>query len=270
MCTSNLLLNCQKTQIIIEPLLNGTTSAKKVFRSLTIYKQQLIMVKLFNTQAYLGSQLTSSSYQRFLYGFRNEIAIIHLDSTLRCLRRACRFLIRSFLGSKDNLKGKRCEVFFVNENPEYNALIRHTARRLNQNYSNDKWVGGLLTNWEHIQVVFEDFKTVSAKLISVKTKTNNDLFLLKSLPRFKKWVKNFEGLVSNQRPDCLIALNGNFNSIAIKEASCLGIPIIALIDSNISKDLQKAIGYPIPGNTASLELVYVLCNSLVKSVESVS
>ena len=277
---NNIFLSNTKTPEEIASLDNDfvfqPVKMKQSFNRIQGHKQQLLMTKLFKTQAYLGNQFTSSAYQQFVYGFRKKMAIIHLDSTLRCLRRACRFLTRCMLASKsqnNQQKSKRCELFFVNENPEYNTLVKYTAKELNQNYSNDKWVGGLLTNWDHIQVVYEEFQNVCFNLKESSTQNavqNSDLFLLQTLPRFQKWKQNFEGLISTNRPDCMISLNGNQNSIAIKEANCLGIPIIALIDSNISKDLQKAVGYPIPGNVESMELVYIICNSVVKSVKCAS
>jgi ribosomal protein S2 len=67
-------------------------------------------------------------------------------------------------------------------------------------------------------------------------------------------------------PDCLVILNANKNSMAILEANQLQIPIVSLVDSNISNRLQKLITYPIPVNDDSIQFVYLFCNLITKTV----
>lgn len=111
-----------------------------------IPRQVLIMHKLIHTQAHLGSILAvTSHYQPFLYGFRNKLAIIHLDTTLRYLRRAC-----AFLHHINNQPLQRARFLLVNTNTHFNKLIKQTALYSNHTFINTPWIGGLLTNSSHI------------------------------------------------------------------------------------------------------------------------
>ena len=118
-------------------------------------RKQLIMQKLINTRAHLGFRTAYSDFQPYLYGFRNEMAIINLDITLTCIRRACN-AIDLIMRSKGNL-------LIVNTNMEYNKLVRQTAKQTNQSYINYKWIGGLLTNWSHMQNVQQHFQDFASK-----------------------------------------------------------------------------------------------------------
>nr|YP_010736356.1 ribosomal protein S2 [Zygnema circumcarinatum]QKQ14684.1 ribosomal protein S2 [Zygnema circumcarinatum]WEL36329.1 ribosomal protein S2 [Zygnema circumcarinatum] len=329
----------------------------------------LIMQKLLNTSAHLGYRTAQSNYQPYLYGFRNEIAILDLDKTLVCLRRACS-VIELIIRSKGH-------ILLVNTNVEYNNIVQETAIQTRQSYINHKWIGGLLTNWNHMQNVQGHFKlfagesvsrlhlnetlyekaalkpllgafartsastthTTSSKVFafqaparvtritpnhptetrrSVKqanegsagseltsftvkqanavsaarasslvsplggmlvsksnessaiqynnSKNIGSQMLLKVAPRFKKMQKCFEGIVAQDLPDCVIVFNANLNFSAIKEAKRLQIPIIALVDSNVSNQLHNMISFPIPANADCLPFIYLFCNCIFKTI----
>jgi ribosomal protein S2 len=167
-----------------------------------------------------GAVLDDSSLtpHPYVYGYRSELGlyqamsgrkhpIIDLTQTIRCLRRACRF-VHGVL-----LNGGHC--LFVNSNPDYTAVVKQTSLLLGQKYINTKWIGGLL---------------------------------------------------SRERVDCIIVVNANRTSTAIEEAFRLGIPIIAVVDSTVSKHIQRQISYPIPANVESVHFVYILCNCILKGV----
>nr|YP_009755780.1 ribosomal protein S2 [Gonatozygon brebissonii]QIQ23058.1 ribosomal protein S2 [Gonatozygon brebissonii] len=231
------------------------------------------------------------------------MAIIDLEKTLICLRRACN-LIDLIIRSKGHF-------LFVNTNPEYNKIVQQTAISANQSFLNHKWIGGFLTNWNHMQNVqkhFQDFSTDSlynsnlnqlnnsggftnlrdlgynnnkvdsAKQMTVETSLSNSftkvMNVLLKQPRFKKMQKSFEGCFSKEnrdralRPDCIIILNAKKNSTAILEASLLQIPIISVVDSNTPSKLHKLISYPIPANTDSIEFIHLICNCFLKTILS--
>jgi ribosomal protein S2 len=293
----------------------------------------LIMQKLLKAKAHFGSSFASSDTQHYIYGFRNNIAIIDLEKTLISLRRACN-IIELIIRSKGH-------VLFVNSDPDYNKIVKQTAILSNQSFINHKWIGGFLTNWIHMQNVQEHFahfarasaarltnyarsrsepkvalarsrsepKVASgsrlrskatgagasrgflsaganevsgfAKATSIARSARplrafgdaSDLLLKQ--PRFKKMQRCFEGVPANApsglrafRPDCVIIFNANKNPTAIHEASLLQIPIISLVDSNISNQLHSLITYPIPVNTASIELIYLVANCFLKTILS--
>jgi ribosomal protein S2 len=109
----------------------------------------LIMQKFLEAKAHMGNCSTYSDTQPYIYGFRNNIAIIDLEKTLICLRRACN-VIDLIIRSKGHL-------LFVNTNSEYNKIVKETAMRTNQSFINHKWIGGFLTNWNHMQNVQQHF-----------------------------------------------------------------------------------------------------------------
>jgi ribosomal protein S2 len=200
----------------------------------------LIMQKLLDAKAHLGFCSSYSDTQPYIYGFRNKIAIIDLEKTLICLRRACN-VIDLIIRSKGHL-------LFVNTNPEYNNIVKQTAMRANQSFINHKWIGGFLTNWNHMQNVQQHFASHLAPLSTLRA----------SGPAARPSLTSV--------PDCVIIFNANQNSIAIHEASLLQIPIISLVDSNISNKLHSLITYPIPANHDSVRLIYIVCNCFLKTI----
>lgn len=118
----------------------------------------LIMQQLLNTSAHLGYRTAFSNYQPYLYGFRNGIAIIDLDKTLVCLRRACN-VIELIVRSNGH-------ILFVNTNVQYNNIVQQIATKTGHSYINHKWIGGLLTNWNHMQKVQRHFKHFAGDRVS--------------------------------------------------------------------------------------------------------
>nr|YP_010890614.1 ribosomal protein S2 [Lycopodium japonicum]WJK71473.1 ribosomal protein S2 [Lycopodium japonicum] len=220
------------------------------------YHSSLVLQKLLSTNAYLGHRIPTSDFQGYLYGFRNEMAIIDLEKTLICSQKACK-LVASIIRSKES------HLLLVNiNNPVYNKIIQQTAKRTNQSYINDKWIGGVLTNWEHMEDVQQHFQDLSEDP-EFQDAFTSSLF---SLPRFRKMQNCFEGIMTHCIPNCLVIMNANLNSMAILEADKLQIPIISLVDSNIPNRLHELITYPIPVNDDSIQFVYLFCNLITETV----
>uniref|UniRef100_UPI0030FE687C ribosomal protein S2 n=1 Tax=Cyathodium cavernarum TaxID=351593 RepID=UPI0030FE687C len=215
----------------------------------------LVLQKLLSTNAYLGHRIPTSDFQGYLYGFRNEMAIIDSEKTLIGLRRACN-LIGSIISAKGHL-------FLVNTNPEYDKMVQQMAKQTNQSYINHKWIGGFLTNWKHMKNVKKHFQDFYAhpNLKDASTSLPFDYS-----PRLKKMQKCFGGIMTHNIPDCLVIINANQNSMAILEANQLQIPIVALVDSNIPNRLHKSITYPVPVNDDSIKFVYLFRNLITKTV----
>jgi small subunit ribosomal protein S2 len=271
-----------------------------------LHSQLRVMLKLLKTNAHWGYRRPFSDFQPYLYGFRNDMAIIDLEKTLIGMRRACNvieFLMRS-----------NGHLLFVNTNSEYNRLIQLTAKLTGQSYVNHKWIGGLLTNWNHMQHVQEHFQAFAENFGPLSGRGDalssnflnhpgselaqggveqgrvrstpeeqataeahqHQALLSKQVdaasasllgPRFHKMQKRFEGLVAREEiPDCLILFNSTHTSIAIKEARLLQIPIIAFVDANVPNQVKNLITYPIPANEASLPLLYLFCNCIIKTI----
>nr|YP_001315128.1 ribosomal protein S2 [Chlorokybus atmophyticus]ABO15120.1 ribosomal protein S2 [Chlorokybus atmophyticus] len=154
-------------------------------------------------------------------------------------------------------------ILFFNTNPEYNKIVRLAAKLTDQSYLNNKWLGGLLTNWKEINLslgLFQKFEDLYKSFLIRKNI---------SFSRYKKMKKSFEGISPlKKRPNLIIFLNPNQNEIPIREAFNLNIPIIALVDSNTPPRLLSQITYPIPGAQTSLPFIYFFLNLVVKTIQS--
>lgn len=263
----------------------------------------LILKKLQQTNTHLGliigaknskwSRFRAQRLQSYVFGFRASQPIIDLDKTIISLRRACN-VIQLIIRSNGHL-------LLVNTNPSYNKIIQQTANITNQSYINHKWIGGFLTNWNHMQNVQKQFYAatrfskywknpqqgnISGKLDEPKAfnksgkKSNQssalvlqflESSLLTQAPRYKKMQKCFEGSVKTSnwtasKPDCVIIFNATQNSTAIYEAHLNQIPIISIVDSNVPSVLYNKITYPVPANYDSVQFVYLFCNCILKII----
>jgi len=133
---------------------------------LTQLHKSIIIHKLMNTRSHLGStqKVVYSYFQSYLYGFRNEMNIIHLEITLICLKRAC-YVIENIVNSKGH-------ILFINTNPEYNEMVKYTSLLSKQSVVNHKWTGGLLTNWNHMQYILSHFQSILNQFVLPETKSS--------------------------------------------------------------------------------------------------
>jgi len=198
----------------------------------------LVLQKLLSTNAHLGRRVAAHHSEVYIYGFRNEIAILNLDKTLICLRNACHFI-----GSLIREKGL---LLFVNTNSLFDDIVEQMVTKIDRSCINDyQWrIGGFLTN------------SSSMHLFPIPRKIR--------LSRSRNRKINFFG-GSGQQPDCVVIMNADRESSVILEADRLQIPIVSLVDSNIPLGLYRGITYPIPAND-SIQFVYLFCNLITKTV----
>ena len=159
---------------------------------------------------------------------------------------------------------KKGSLLIVNTNPEYAYLIENFCRSTHLKdfpvyYCNQKWVGGLLTNWKNV------YKSISTFMEFSKRFENFIFHNNINFPRYKKMYQSFEGLKKQKttkqgiqmhplnRPDLIFLINPNENRHVVEEALSLKIPVIAITDSNTN---LSGISYPIPGNPRSIEFVH--------------
>ena len=386
----------------------------------------LILKKLQQGNTHLGarahsgtknskwSRFSAQRAQSYIFGFRASKPIIDLEKTVISLRRVCN-VIQLIIRSNGHL-------LLINTNPKYNKIIQQTAKRTNQSYINHKWIGGFLTNWNHMQNVQKQFhaalrfskgtlawgssdklgplgsfarrvpesgalkkkereaqserlpsqfqkdlgssprppgetglSTLSA-FDNIDQKSQQGVLALAeeasasivsrfgvlsqsyqntaeglscslrepcllpsdpvgmkgaegltgsrggasalhkdpgapkgsfgggsnpmgAFPRYKKMQKCFEGTVSRETkvssalranssaPDCVVIFNaGSEGLAAIYEAHSNQIPIISVVDSNISNELYNLVTYPIPANCDSVQFIYLFCNCILKTI----
>jgi len=193
----------------------------------------------------------------YIFGVRNNIHIIDLQQTVPMLHAALQSLRAVAAG------GGR--VLFVGTKRQASSIVAEAAGRCGQYYVNHRWLGGMLTNWKTVSNSIRRLRQVEEQLSSEEATsllTKKELLTLTRekdrLERALGGIKEMGGL-----PDILFVVDTNKEDIAVAEARKLGIPIIAVIDSNSN---PEGITYPIPGNDDSLRAINLYCDLAVESV----
>lgn len=195
----------------------------------------------------------------YIYGSRNNIHIIDLTQTAILMNESMRIL-------KELVK-KRGKVLFVCTKKQGAESVKKLAEDNNQFYVTHKWLGGMLTNWKTVSQSIKKIKSIESKLGDENSKLlkKEQVVLNKTL---KKLNDNLEGIKTmGGIPDLLFVVDTLKESLAINEAKSLGIPVMAIIDTNSNPDV---IDYPIPGNDDSIKAIQLYCqiiNDTLKDVE---
>lgn len=186
----------------------------------------------------------------FLFGERNGVHIVDLDQTLPRFHGALDFLRETVAQG-----GK---VLFVATKRQAQLPISEQAERSEQYYVNRRWLGGMLTNFKTVKKSIERFKEL-LELVADEEKSGE--LSKKELSRVNRWIekyrKSLDGIREMSRlPDAMFVIDVKREAIAVKEAHRLGIPIVAIVDSNCDPNL---IDYVIPGNDDSLRAIQLYC-----------
>jgi small subunit ribosomal protein S2 len=193
--------------------------------------------------------------QPFLFGVRNGIHIIDLEQTVPMLHRALE-AVRGVVAS-----GGR--VLFVGTKRQAAELIAAAAKRCGQYYVNHRWLGGMLTNFRTISQSIKRLRELEERIVSDQSViTKKELLTLTrerdKLERALGGIKEMGGL-----PDLIFIIDTNKEAIAVQEATKLGIPVVAVIDSNSD---PAGVTYPIPGNDDALRAITTYCDLVSSAV----
>ncbi|MDP6346453.1 MAG: 30S ribosomal protein S2, partial [Alphaproteobacteria bacterium] len=191
----------------------------------------------------------------FIYGSRNNIHIMDLRETVPMLQRA-------LLKVRDEVaNGGR--VLFVGTKRQASAALTDAAKACGQYYVNHRWLGGMLTNWKTISNSIRRLRDLEEQLSEEESGlTKKELLRLTrerdKLERALGGIKEMGGL-----PSVMFVIDTNKEEIAILEARKLGIPVIAVVDSNCDPDL---IDFPIPGNDDAGRAIALYLDLISRSV----
>ncbi|MBW2543084.1 MAG: 30S ribosomal protein S2 [Deltaproteobacteria bacterium] len=191
--------------------------------------------------------------KRFLFGERNGVHIIDLDQTLPRFRESLDFIRDIVAGG-----GK---VLFVGTKRQTQASIKFEAERANQYFVNNRWLGGMLTNFKTVKKSIDRFKTMLEILgDEEKAAELSKKDLARMNRQVEKYRKSLDGIREMSRlPQALFIIDVNCESIAVKEARRLSIPIIAVVDSNCD---PVDIDFAIPGNDDSIRAIQLYCSKV--------
>ncbi len=191
----------------------------------------------------------------FIYGVRSDIHIIDLGKTVPMLHAA--------LSTVRDTVAKNGRILFVGTKRQATDPIAEAAKRCGQYYINRRWLGGLLTNWNTIQVSIKTLRKLEEQLAGPNAGFTKKELL--SMRRHRDKLEASLGGIKDMggRPDLLFIIDTNKEELAVKEAQKLGIPIVAIIDSNCTVD---GITYPIPGNDDSTRAIHLYCRLISDAV----
>jgi small subunit ribosomal protein S2 len=190
----------------------------------------------------------------YIYGERNGVHILDLSQSVPLFARALEFVSSSVAAG-----GK---VLFVGTKRQAQEPIAEAARRSGQHFVNHRWLGGMLTNWKTISNSIKRFKALEEQLAGdTHGLTKKEVLqLTRERDKFELslgGIRDMGGI-----PDIMFVIDANKEELAIKEANTLGIPVVAILDSNVSPD---GIAFPVPGNDDASRAIRLYCDAIAQA-----
>jgi len=211
------------------------------------------MQQLLETGAHFGHQTHrwNPKMKPYIFGDRNGVHILDLSQTVPLFARALEFVSASTAAG-----GK---VLFVGTKRQAQEPVADAARRSGQHFVNHRWLGGMLTNWKTISNSIKRMKTLEEQLSGDTVGLTKKEVL--QLTREKDKLELSLGGIRDMGgiPDVMFVIDANKEELAIKEANTLGIPVVAILDSNVSPD---GIAFPVPANDDASRAIRLYCEAI--------
>ena len=217
------------------------------------------MKQLLEAGVHFGHQTSrwNPKMRQYIFGARNGIHIIDLQQTVTMFRNACDFV-------KQTAAGGGC-VLFVGTKKQAQDPIRREAERCGGMYVNTRWLGGTLTNFQTIKQSIERLKRLEEQLAEPESaailKKKERLMIQREVDKLRT---NLQGIREMKKlPDVMFVIDPDREDIAVNEANRLGIPVVAVVDTNCDPD---RINYCIPGNDDAIRAIRLFCSAVADSV----
>jgi len=218
----------------------------------------ITMKELLEAGVHFGHQTKrwNPKMKEYIFGERNGIYIIDLQKTLKMFKEASKFV------QEQTAEGKL--VLFVGTKRQAQDAIAEEATRSGMFYVNSRWLGGLLTNWVTVQKSVKRLK----ELDEMATDGRYELLPKKEVIKLERERKHLQANLAgiknlNRLPDVLFVIDSNKEQIAVKEARKLGIPVVAVVDTNCD---PTEVDYVIPGNDDALRAIRLFASKIADSV----
>jgi small subunit ribosomal protein S2 len=218
----------------------------------------ITMKELLEAGVHFGHQTKrwNPKMKEFIFGERNGIYIIDLQKTLKMFKEASKFIAE--LSSQGRI------ILFVGTKRQAQDAVSEEATRANSFYINQRWLGGLLTNWVTVQKSVKRLK----ELDEMATDGRYELLPKKEVIKLERERKhlqaNLAGIKNMSRlPDAIFVIDSNKEQIAVREARKLGIPVVAVVDTNCD---PSEVDYVIPGNDDALRAIRLFASKIADSV----
>jgi small subunit ribosomal protein S2 len=216
------------------------------------------MKELLEAGVHFGHQTKrwNPKMKEFIFGERNGIYIIDLQKTLKMFKEASKFV--------QDMAAEGKIMMFVGTKRQAQDAIAEEAQRCHMFYVNQRWLGGLLTNWVTVQKSVKRLK----ELDEMATDGRYELLPKKEVIKLERQRKhlqaNLAGIKELPRlPDAIFVIDSNKEQIAVREARKLGIPVVAVVDTNCD---PSEVDYVIPGNDDALRAIRLFASKVADSV----
>ncbi len=192
----------------------------------------------------------------YIYGPRNGIYIVNLDLTMKMFRKAYQYMVEAVSNGGN--------ILFVGTKKQAQAVMKEEAERSGMFFVNHRWLGGMLTNFQTIRNSIERLKKIEAMQEDGSIYRFPKKEVLQMEKERVKLTRNIGG-IKNMRtlPDVLFIIDPKKEDIAVEEAQKLGIPIIALTDTNCDPD---GIDYLIPGNDDAIRSIKLIASLMAEAI----
>jgi small subunit ribosomal protein S2 len=195
--------------------------------------------------------------KKYIFGKRDSIHIMDLTQTLELTKVALEKIYSTIANN-----GK---ILFVSTKKQASEAIAEVAKETDQYFVNYRWLGGMLTNWGTISGSIKKMKKYEADIVA-ENRGFTKKELLKMSVKKDKLERSLGGIAEMKKtPDLVFIIDTNYESLAIAESVKLGIPIIAILDSNSNPD---NIDYPIPGNDDARRSIDLYCNLIKETINN--
>ena len=218
------------------------------------------MKELLEAGVHFGHQVRrwNPKMKEYIFGERNGIYIIDLQKTQKLFRDALNYVTESLT------ERPKQKVLFVGTKRQAQEAIKEEAERCGQFYVNNRWLGGLLTNYGTVQKSIQKLKDIETmredgrfEMLTKKERLGLDR-------QYESLMKNLAGIKDmNGMPDMMFIIDVRKEDIAIKEANRLDIPIVAVVDTNCSPD---GIDHVIPGNDDALRAIRLFASRIADAI----
>jgi len=217
----------------------------------------ITMKELLEAGVHFGHQTKrwNPKMKEYIFGERNGIYIIDLQKTLKLFKDASKFVTELCAGGRT--------ILFVGTKRQAQDAVAEEATRAGMPYINQRWLGGLLTNWVTVQKSVKRLQ----ELDEMATDGRYELLTKKEVIKLERERKhlqaNLAGIKTMKRlPDALFIVDSNNEAIAVKEARKLGIPVVAVVDTNCD---PTVVDYVIPGNDDALRAIRLFTSKIADS-----
>ncbi len=218
----------------------------------------ITMKELLEAGVHFGHQTKrwNPKMKEYIFGERNGIYIIDLQKTLKMFKEASKFV--------QDMAAEGKILMFVGTKRQAQDAIAEEAQRCHMYYVNQRWLGGLLTNWITIQKSVKRLK----ELDEMATDGRYELLPKKEVIKLERERKHLQANLAGIKdllrlPDAIFVIDSNKEQIAVREARKLGIPVVAVVDTNCD---PSEVDYIIPGNDDALRAIRLFASKIAESV----